>query len=77
MSRGCFVGARFNGATLSYDIDSIRQADIVSGRIVWRLIKREPVQHDNLRPIRNDRTSDARSTNSPLTQISRKSQRGS
>jgi hypothetical protein len=41
MSRGCFVGVRFNGVTLSYDIDSIRQADIVSGRIVWRLIKRE------------------------------------
>jgi hypothetical protein len=59
MSRGCFVGVRFNGVTLSYDIDSIRQADIVSGRVVWRLIKREPVQHDNLRPDHLDRETTA------------------
>jgi hypothetical protein len=65
MSRGCFVGVRFNGVTLSYDIDSIRQADIVSGRIVWRLIKRElgtstTISAQIILPW-NDRTSDARS----------------
>ena len=58
MSKRLFWRGAF-GATLSHDIDSIRQVDIVSGRIVRRLIKREPVQHDNLRRDHLDRETTA------------------